>query len=113
MNRYGVILKKLRELNQLTVKQAAQKIGRSSGWISQVENDRGAARLKADVFERIVTACNGESYRKQFGAWISRSRRVKINLRLLQYIFFGVKICEVEEYTTFASGKVVSIYPER
>ncbi len=74
MNHYGVILKKLRELNQLTVKQAAQKIGRSSGWISQVENNRGAARLKAEVFERIIVAYNGESYRKQFGAWISRSK---------------------------------------
>jgi transcriptional regulator with XRE-family HTH domain len=74
MNHYGVVLKKLRELNQLTVKQAAQKIGRSSGWISQIENGKGAARLNAIEFERVVAAYNGESYRKQFGAWISRSK---------------------------------------
>ncbi len=74
MNHYGIILRKLRELNSFTVKQAAKKIGRSSGWISQIENGKGLARLAQDEFERIVTAYNGEPYRKQFGAWIARSK---------------------------------------
>lgn len=74
MNNYGVILRKLRELNRLTVKQAAQQIGRSSGWISQIENSRGGVRLEAIEFERIVAAYNGEPYRKQFGGWIARSK---------------------------------------
>lgn len=53
MDYYGVILRKLRELNHLTVKQAAQQIGRSAGWISQIENCKGGARLKESDFERV------------------------------------------------------------
>jgi len=74
MDYYGVILRKLRELNHLTVKQAARQIGRSAGWISQIENCKGAARLKESEFERIVAAYNGEPYRKQFGGWITRTK---------------------------------------
>ena len=74
MNHYGVILQKLRELNKLTIKQAAQQINRSVGWISQIENGKAAARLNAIEFERIVKVYNGEPYRKQFGGWITRAK---------------------------------------
>jgi len=74
MNHHGVILRKIRESKGLTVKQAAQMIGRSTGWISQIENDKGAARLQEAEFERIITAYDGEAYRKQFGGWIARTK---------------------------------------
>lgn len=70
----GVILKKLREINKLSLKQAAQKIERSVGWLSEVENNKGHARIKATEFERIVSVYGGQPYRKQFGAWIARSK---------------------------------------
>lgn len=75
MNNYGVILRKLRELNRLTIKQAAKRIERSAGWLSQIENEKGAARIHPQEFERIVAAYNGQSYRKQFGAWVAKAHK--------------------------------------
>jgi transcriptional regulator with XRE-family HTH domain len=45
MNHYGVILRKLRELKRLPLKQAAKRIERSAGWLSEIENGKGAARI--------------------------------------------------------------------
>lgn len=93
MNHYGIILRKLRELNFFTIKQAAKKIGRSSGWISQIENGKVVVRLDYAEFERIVAVYNGEPYRKQFGAWIARakvneetSREISYNGPILKYL---------------------------
>lgn len=74
MENYGVILRKLRELKRLPIKKAAKHIGRSAGWLSEVENGRGNARLSPAEFERIVAAYEGEAYRKQFGLWIAKSK---------------------------------------
>ena len=73
MNNYGVILKRLRLLNRLTIKEAAKKIGKSTGWICEIENAKGAVRIWPDEFERLVTAYEGEAYRKQFGAWVAKA----------------------------------------
>ena len=70
----GVILRKLREINKFTLKQAAQKLERSAGWLSEIENEKGNARIDATEFERIVRFYGGEPYRKQFGAWIAKSK---------------------------------------
>lgn len=70
----GVILKKLREINQLSLKQAAQKIERSVGWLSEVENNKGYSRIMPHEFEKIIAIYGGDSYRKQFGGWIARSK---------------------------------------
>ena len=75
MENYGVILRKLRELKKLPIKQAAKHIGRSAGWLSEVENGRGNARLSPREFERIVEAYEGEAYRKQFGLWIAKAKK--------------------------------------
>jgi transcriptional regulator with XRE-family HTH domain len=74
MENYGVILRKLREINQLKMKEAAIKVGRSAGWLSEVENGRGAARLLPSEFERIVRVYGGEAYKKQFGLWIAKAK---------------------------------------
>ena len=79
MNNYGVILKKLRLVNRLTIKEAAKKIGKSTGWICEVENANGAARIFPEEFERIVSAYEGEAYRKQFGAWIAKTKQQNNN----------------------------------
>ena len=74
MDHYGVILRKLRELNQLTIKQAATRIERSAGWLSEVEGGRGLSKLLPSEFERIVAIYGGDRYRKQFGLWIARAK---------------------------------------
>lgn len=75
MESYGVILKKLREINKLTLKKAAAHIGRSAGWLSEVENNKGNARIHPAEYERIISIYNGESYRRQFGAWIAKGQQ--------------------------------------
>ncbi len=73
MDNYGVILKKLRLVNRLTIKEAAKKIGKSTGWICEAENAKGATRIFPDEFERVVIAYGGDAYRKQFGGWIAKA----------------------------------------
>lgn len=94
MENYGVILRKLRELKKLPIKRAANHIGRSAGWLSEVENGRGNARLSSHEFERIVEAYDGEAYRKQFGLWIAKSKKaglsssedINLNGAILKYL---------------------------
>jgi transcriptional regulator with XRE-family HTH domain len=94
MENYGVILRKLRELKKLPIKQAAKHLGRSAGWLSEVENGRGNARLSPREFERIVDAFDGEVYRKQFGLWVAKSKSptslssevVNMNGAILKYL---------------------------
>lgn len=75
MEHYGVVLKNLRVLHKLPIKAAAKKIGRSAGWLSEVENEKGQARIHPQEFERIVAAYGGESYRKLFGIWVARAHK--------------------------------------
>lgn len=73
MKGYGVILRQLRLLNKQQVKEAARLIGKSAGWISEIENGKGAARIHPQEFERIVAAYGGERYRKHFGLWVAKA----------------------------------------
>jgi transcriptional regulator with XRE-family HTH domain len=75
MDQQGVVLRKLRQLNGLSVKQASEKIGRSGGWLSEIENGRGSARIHSREFERIVSVYDGERYRKQFSIWIANAHK--------------------------------------
>ena len=80
MTNYGVILQKLRTKNQLTLKQAAKVIGRSAGWLSEIENNRGAARIDVKEFDRIVSVYGGDKHRKYFNAWIATKGREKAKI---------------------------------
>lgn len=75
MTNYGVVLRKLREINQLPIKKAAKVIGRSPGWLSEIENDRGLARIGLDEFERIVAVYGGQKHREKFKMWIANSHK--------------------------------------
>ncbi len=92
MNNYGVVLRKLREINQLPLKQAAKHIGKSAGWLSEIENGKGFARIHPQEFERIVAAYSGEAYRKQFGIWIAKahvpikSKEIKLDGAILKHL---------------------------
>ncbi len=54
MKNPGVVLRKLRERNNLKIKEAAKLIGRSVGWLSGVENEAQACRLKESEYQRIL-----------------------------------------------------------
>ncbi len=77
MDHHGVVLRQLRLIKKLPIKQAAKLIGRSAGWLSEVENSKGHARLFPKEFERIVSAYGGESHRKQFGIWIAQAHKAQ------------------------------------
>lgn len=77
MNNQGLILKKLRRLKGLSLKSAAQHIGKSVGWLSEVENSRGLSRLKDSEFERIVHRLDGQMHRSQFKTWVATEHKIK------------------------------------
>lgn len=85
MNHYGVILRKLRELKRLPLKQAAKRIERSAGWLSEIENGKGAARIHPQEFERIVAVYEGEAYRKQFGIWVAQANKPATSPKEVQF----------------------------
>ena len=65
MNHYGVILRQLRLLNKLQIKQAAARIERSARWLSEIENGKGSARIFPQEFERscpLPPCSGGESH---------------------------------------------------
>jgi transcriptional regulator with XRE-family HTH domain len=75
MNHYGVILRQLRLHNKLQIKEAAARIERSAGWLSEIENGKGSARIFPQEFERIVAVYGGDAHRKQFGIWVAKAHK--------------------------------------
>jgi len=74
MSNYGLILKQLRNINGDSLKTAAKKIGKSVGWLSEVENGRGLSTLKPTEFERIVKLFGGDKHRELFKTWVAVER---------------------------------------
>jgi transcriptional regulator with XRE-family HTH domain len=81
MENHGLIIRNLRKLAGLSVRATAKKIGRSTGWLSEIENSRGKARLTEREFERIVALLDGAKHRASFRIWVAnhknRERTVK------------------------------------
>lgn len=71
---YGLIIKHLRVHSGLSVRKLAEKIDRSIGWISEIENDRGTAKLTDNEFERIVDLLDGNQHRDMFKTWIAKHK---------------------------------------
>jgi transcriptional regulator with XRE-family HTH domain len=92
MSGNGVVLKRLREMNKLKVKEAAALIGKSTGWLSQVENGQGFARLKPQEFERIVTLYGGDSLKPKFTGWMAsetkaeKKKEISLDGAVLKYL---------------------------
>lgn len=74
MENYGVIIRHLRNLGGLNVRTAAQKIGKSVGWLSEIENNRGKARLTETEFQRIVDLLGGTRHRSMFKIWVANQK---------------------------------------
>ncbi len=71
---YGLILKHLREHSGLSVRNLSKQIGKSIGWISEIENSTGTARLTDTEFERIVELLDGNQHRDMFKTWIAKHK---------------------------------------
>ena len=75
MDNYGVIIRHLRSLAGLSVREAAQKIERSAGWLSEIENASGTARLTESEFNRIVVALDGVKHKSMFMTWVATHKK--------------------------------------
>ena len=71
---YGLILWHLRQQAKLSVRKMSKKIGRSTGWLSEIENSRGTARLPMSEFERIVKLLDGDQHREMFRTWVANHK---------------------------------------
>ena len=74
MESYGVIIQQLRTLAGLSVQNTAKKIGRSKGWLSEVENNSGNSRISELEFNRIVDILNGTKHRPMFKTWAATAK---------------------------------------
>jgi transcriptional regulator with XRE-family HTH domain len=74
MENYGVIIRHLRNLAELDVRAAALKIGKSTGWLSEIENNRGKSRLTEIEFQNIVERLGGTRHRSMFKIWVANQK---------------------------------------
>jgi transcriptional regulator with XRE-family HTH domain len=74
MENYGIIIRHLRRLAGLSVRATAEKIGRSVGWLSEIENNHGTARLNETEFNRIVEVLDGTKHRAMFKTWAANHK---------------------------------------
>ena len=68
---HGLIIRHLRMQAKLSVRKCAQKVEKSVGWISEIENGRGKARLSEQEFNRIVEILDGSKHREMFRTWVA------------------------------------------
>lgn len=83
MDSYGTIIKKVRNSENLTLKEAALKLNVSVGWLSEVENNRGKAKLTKQKYEEIINLLNGKKYKPLFGRWVLAESKKEKCLPLL------------------------------
>lgn len=74
---YGLIVKHLRTMAGLSVQLLAKKIGKSAGWVSEIENENGRCRLTEQAFEQIVEALDGKSRRAMFRTWVANHKNLE------------------------------------
>ncbi len=74
---YGLILKLLRQQMRLSVREFSKKITRSIGWISEIENGRGTARLTGAEFDVLVELLGASKWRGQFKTWVANYKNAE------------------------------------
>lgn len=74
---YGLIIRLLRERAQWSVREFAKRAKRSVGWVSEVENAVGTARLSETEFDRLVDLLGGHKDRGQFRTWVANYRNAE------------------------------------
>ena len=71
LENHGIIIRELRKLHGLNVRDAARRINRSIGWLSEIENGTGTARLTEPEFNRIVNTLDGRKHWPMFRTWVA------------------------------------------
>lgn len=74
LDNHGIIIRHLREENGMSVRKCAATIGRSIGWLSEIENQSGTAKLTEFEFERIIKILGGQHKRALFKTWIANHK---------------------------------------
>lgn len=74
---YGLILKILRQKSGLSVREHSKRINKSPGWLSEVENGRGLAKLSESEFERIIALLGATGHRAYFKTWVANHRNAE------------------------------------
>lgn len=85
---YGVILRTIRRMEGLSVQKFAQKIHRSNGWLSEVENGMGKSRLQPAEFERIICGLGYLEKKHQFKSWVANHQRQAKTNRMYEGAIF-------------------------
>ena len=71
----GVIIRHLRKLEDLNVREFSKKIGRSHGWLSDVENCTGKCHAPKEELDRIVEVLGAAKHRPMFRTWVASSKK--------------------------------------
>ena len=71
---YGLIISHLRHQSHLSVRKFAKKIGCSVGWLSEIENSKGTARLTEAGFNKIVDLLDEGKQREMFRTWVANHK---------------------------------------
>lgn len=74
---YGLILKLLRQQMRLSVRDFSKKINRSIGWISEMENGCGTARITEQEFDALVALLGANGQRSQFKTWVANHKNAE------------------------------------
>lgn len=106
MENYGLILQHLRNLAGLTLQQMSQKIGKSMGWLSEVENQSGRSRLKERDFNRIIEILDATKHKPMFRTWVANYK----NSERTEKIFDGavLKFIRVKKEITLSKAARLS-----
>lgn len=71
----GVIIRQLRKLENMSVREFSKKIGRSTGWLSDVENCTGRCNAPKEELDRIVEVLGAANRRPMFRTWVANSKK--------------------------------------
>ena len=105
LENHGLIIRELRRLQGLNVRNAAKKINRSIGWLSEIENGTGTARLTEQEFERIVTALDGSKRRVMFRTWVANIK----NQQRINKTFDGAVLRHIRIKKSFSLQKAAEL----
>lgn len=70
---YGLIIRQLRREDGSSLQMFSKKIGRSVGWLCEIENCSGNSKLTKADFEKIVTQLGMDAYRPMFKTWAANT----------------------------------------
>jgi transcriptional regulator with XRE-family HTH domain len=73
----GVVIRKLREIEGLSVQQFAKRIGKSRGWVSEVEGGVGRCRASDEEVNRIVELLGASKHRPMFRTWVANHKNAE------------------------------------